>query len=182
MRNVLILVSLLVAAGVYTYVSDYRRIPQVQDKTAENKNARLPVPEFSFKDIHGRAHSLSDFKGKVVVLNFWATWCAPCVVEFPQMVSLAKKTQDDTVFLFLSVDEHDDDIKRFLNKKENALLSENIVIGRDEGKRISQDLFQTIKYPETYIITPGGLIAEKIIGAKNWDTSEMKNLLLSLKD
>src|SRR5688572_23935010 len=63
--------------------------------TAEQARIGQPVPEFSFRTLDGKAHALEDFKGKATVLNFWATWCAPCLVEFPQMLNLARETQGE---------------------------------------------------------------------------------------
>ncbi len=132
-------------------------------KPAETEN-RQPAPDFSFKYIDGNTYRLQDFAGRGVVLNFWASWCAPCIVEFPQMIALARKHKD-TAFIFLSQDEKAEEITRFQEKYLPEDLPLNVIIAWDEGQKTARDLFQTYKLPETYLIDSKGLLADKLIGA-----------------
>jgi cytochrome c biogenesis protein CcmG, thiol:disulfide interchange protein DsbE len=171
-RNLLILILLSGAAIGYTLYSE-----RVMPAPTEKKIA----PAFSFETLDDKKHSLADFDDKVVVLNFWASWCAPCVIEFPHMMELAKMTESDSVFVFLSIDEEKSDIERFM-KKNKIAITKNILIAHDERKIISRDLFRTYKIPETYIIAPGGMIADKITGADIvWDSPDMVRKIKSLK-
>lgn len=145
-------------------------------------NKAAGAPDFTFSDILDKRHGLSDFQGKLVILNFWATWCAPCVKEFPSMLSMMKRLDDidkDAVLLAISVDEDPAKIRPFFARHNMAWQAKNIVIGIDPDKGISQDLFQSFLYPETYILAPNPidktqfLIIDKIIGAQQWDSDDM---------
>ena len=172
-KNILLLVMVLCVGAIYTALSDFYTTPNVSKTQKEYK----PVPDFTWENLNGDIKALSSIEDKVIALNFWATWCAPCVVEFPQMVKLAKKNQDKMVLIFLSVDENKDDIKKFIKKYASDIPNKNIYVGWDKDKHISSSLFGTTKYPETYLITPSHKIYEKIIGADvewNGDTMHKK--------
>lgn len=184
-RNLLVLGGLFGAITAYTLYADFASSPQHQQETGKTENTIVSTaPDFSFTDfVSGEKHALYDFKNKTVVLNFWATWCTPCAVEFPQMLSLAKSLEkDDVVFLFLSVDENEEDIARFLSKDRNKIHSENVIVARDADKSVSQDLFQTTKFPETYLIGPNMDIHEKVVGAvDNWGSKEMREKVKNIR-
>lgn len=181
-KNLILLILIICIGGTYTAVSDFYSKPKLsaQTKTAYKKNLEQ-APDFIWEDLNGNEFKLSDLKGKVVVINFWATWCAPCVVEFPQMVNLAKIKNDNMVILFLSVDGEKDVIKKFIQKHAPSLPLSNVYIGWDKDKDISLSLFGTKKYPETYILTPSHKIFEKIIGADvKWDGKDMQDKIDSV--
>lgn len=178
-RNLLIIAAICFVLGIATRIMNnlppsnpYALTPQEQARMGQ------PAPQFTFTDIRGDTHSLSDFQGKVVVLNFWATWCPPCVKEFPQMLNLARETQREAVYIFLSNDNQTDAIARFVERlaKTHAeeLKQANVMIAHDPGKAITHALFQSYRLPETYILTPDHILAEKIIGASLvWDAPEI---------
>ncbi|PZO80896.1 MAG: hypothetical protein DI626_11120 [Micavibrio aeruginosavorus] len=174
-RNIAILIALVAATALYTIYTEKMR-PPVTDALVKTKTliTEQAAPDFEFTDIKGNKLRLSDFRGQAVIVNFWASWCAPCVVEFPQMVRLAQATKGKSVFIFLSWDEKDEDITRFLKKHAPSGMPENIVIGHDKSRSIAQDLFQTYRLPETYLLTSRLNIADKIIGADiAWDGDAM---------
>jgi cytochrome c biogenesis protein CcmG/thiol:disulfide interchange protein DsbE len=111
---------------------------------------------------------LSDLKGKVVVLNFWASWCPPCVNETPSMINLQNHiAPKGGVILGASIDEDPDAYANFI--KENGI---NFPTFRDPSKKISLG-YGTSIIPETYIIDRHGKIARKIIGEQQWDSPQM---------
>lgn len=179
-RNILLLGILLASVLAYTWLdsrSDAQRAAPIPD--AATQTQRQHAPDFTFKTLDGKAHALKDFAGKPVILNFWASWCAPCVIEFPAMLQLAQKT--DSVFIFLSQDENDAEISRFIKRYGKDLPLGNVYIARDENKETAQKLYQTFKLPETYIIDNGTNIAEKIIGADiDWAGEEMRQKVKTL--
>lgn len=180
-RNLAILGLLMGLTLGYTLYDDYSRQGPAEAQPAKTDIVQQEAPDFSFETLEGKKHRLSEFKGKVVVLNFWASWCAPCVIEFPQMAALAKATKGKTVFLFLSQDDTDEAMERFV-KKYGKDLSDNVYIARDSDKSIAQGLYQTYKLPETYIIAPDGRIADKIIGADvEWNGKDMRRKIEALR-
>lgn len=122
-----------------------------------------PAPGFSLPDLEGDMVSLSDLKGRVVVLNYWATWCPPCVNEMPSLQRLHDALEEKGLSVVaISVDERFEDIERFV---ENFGLSFTIL--HDEGAKVSR-AYQTFKYPETYIIGRDGLVKSKVVGDRDW--------------
>jgi peroxiredoxin len=131
-----------------------------------------PAPDFTFKDSAGTQYSLSDFKGKVVLVNFWATWCPPCKDEMPSMEILQRRMEKSPfVILALSVDDSWAPVNRFM--KENGF---NLPIYEDFDKKIST-LYGTHMYPETYILDKKGKVAYKVVGPTDWLSSEMMKFL-----
>jgi thiol-disulfide isomerase/thioredoxin len=180
-RNLAILGLLMALTLGYTWYDDYSRQGPAKAPQPQSDVLRQKAPDFSFETLEGQKHRLSDFRGKTVVLNFWASWCAPCVIEFPQMIALAGATKDKSVFLFISQDDSHEAVERFV-KKYAKNLTENVYIGRDSDKSIAQQLYQTFKLPETYIITPDGMIADKIVGADvEWNGDDMRRTIESLR-
>jgi cytochrome c biogenesis protein CcmG, thiol:disulfide interchange protein DsbE len=110
-----------------------------------------------------RTVTLSQFKGQVVVLNFWATWCPPCIEEMPSLVQMQQRMKDKGVtVLAVSVDADDGSYRRFLRDHGVNLLSV-----RDADQR-SSSLYGTFKFPETYVIDRNGVVRRKFIGAVDW--------------
>jgi len=128
-------------------------------KTAEDINLTLA---------DGQSTALSKYKGKVVVLNFWATWCPPCVEETPALIQLQQRIASrNGVVLGVSVDEDDSAYRAFL--QQHGI---NYPTSRDASKRSAVD-YGTVMYPETYIIGRDGKILRKIIGPQDWNSPEM---------
>lgn len=142
----------------------------------------IPAPNFTIKDAD-HSVSLSQFRGKIVVLNFWATWCPPCIDEMPSLVGLQKKIQGtDVVILAVSVDDDADDYHKFL-KDHNV----DFLTVRESGERTDTGViapvssrYGTYKVPETYIIDRNGIIRRKFIGAVDWGQPEISEYLSRL--
>lgn len=183
MRRNLYLFFLVVAsiAGI-TYFSDRERIPAPKaldhpELEVLNEN---PAPNFSFDPLDkNKTHSLEEFKGRVIILNFWASWCAPCVVEFPKLEKIARLFPDNIVVIAASVDTDKTDIEKFLSKSK-LRPPENFLIFHDQDRKISQDLFQTIRFPETIIIDPAGQMVRKVVGDTDWTGEDMRAYLSGL--
>jgi peroxiredoxin len=122
-----------------------------------------PAPNFTLPNLKGGAISLKDYRGRVVVLNFWATWCPPCVEEMPSLAAFAREMESAGVTVVgVSLDYDEDALRQFIEKHEVKFP-----IARDTQQRVSAQ-YGTFKYPETYIIDPDGNITDKLIGAINW--------------
>ena len=130
------------------------------------------APEFSFKDQAGKETSLSQLRGKVVLVNFWATWCPPCLDEIPSMQRLHRRMVNKPFeMLALSVDNSWEPVNRFLD--ENGF---KLPVYADFDKRIST-LYGSHMWPETYIVDKKGKIAYKVVGPKDWTSSEVLKFL-----
>ena len=132
-----------------------------------------PAPDFTVQDTD-RSVALHDFKGKVVVLNFWATWCPPCVQEMPSLIALQQRMGDRITVLAVSLDEDRIAYHQFLKDHSVALLTVR------DAEQKSNALYGTFKFPETYIIDRQGTIRRKFIGAQDWNDPEIEAYLKSL--
>jgi cytochrome c biogenesis protein CcmG/thiol:disulfide interchange protein DsbE len=136
-------------------------------RQGEASMAGKPAHDFAIQ-LEGKPAHLSDLKGKIVVLNFWATWCPPCVEETPALNGLQKRIASrGGVVLGVSVDEDEAAYQKFL--KDNGIV---FLTYRDASKQSAQD-YGTAMYPETYIIDRHGKIARKVIGPQQWESPEM---------
>lgn len=119
-----------------------------------------------------RQLSLDQFRGQVVVLNFWATWCPPCVEELPSLMNLQDRmrTRGVTV-LGVSIDVDGDAYHRFL-KVHNI----NFLTVRDPQQKVAA-MYGTTGWPETYIIDRTGVLRRKFVGAVDWNSTEVIDFL-----
>ena len=132
------------------------------------------APDFTVQD-SDRKVTLSELHGKIVVLNFWATWCPPCVQEMPSLVQLQKKLSDRGItVLAVSVDADESAYHRFIADHKVELLTV-----RDAAQK-TNNLYGTFKFPETYIIDRNGVVRRKFIGAVDWSQPEVFEFLTKL--
>jgi peroxiredoxin len=132
------------------------------------------APDFIVQDAD-RKVTLNEFHGRVVVLNFWATWCAPCVEEMPSLVQLQQRFKDRGVtVLGVSVDVDGDAYHKFLKDYKIDFLTV-----RDPDQKTS-NLFGSFKWPETYIIDRNGILRRKFIGPVEWSQPEIVDFLSKL--
>jgi len=131
------------------------------------------APDFTVKD-DARSISLHDLKGKVVLLNFWATWCPPCVEEMPSLVALQTKMKDKVTVLAISVDVDEGAYKKFVKDHGVDLLTV-----RDPDEK-SNTLYGTFKYPETYVIDRDGVVRRKFVGPVDWTNPDIVQYLSKL--
>lgn len=122
------------------------------------------APNFSLKDLNGNVISLTDLRGKNVVLNFWATWCGPCRLEMPSLQARQQQHQEDLVVLAVNFDEPEEVVQAF---KAELGLSFPIVL--DPGA-IVQDVYSIRAYPTTYFIDREGVIRNVRIGILTEET------------
>lgn len=182
MRTNLLILTVFVSGimGMTYFLNQPARIPAPDTLKEEPATVQAenypPAPDLSLTSLSGQTMMLSDFHGKIILLNFWASWCVPCVVEFPQFLELAEKEPDRLVFLAVSVDSTADNIDQFIERlapeAQTRLKLPNVHIIHDPDKKISQDVFQTVRYPETLVIGPDLTLREKIIGASEDFSSE----------
>jgi peroxiredoxin len=133
------------------------------------------APDFSIKADNGQSVSASSFGGKLLVLNFWATWCPPCVEETPSLSRFAAQlAPSGVVVLGISVDKDEKQYRDFVARYRPAFLT-----ARDPQAKINAD-FGTFKYPETYVISASGKVLRKFISDQPWDSDKMISDIKSL--
>jgi peroxiredoxin len=142
------------------------------DRGARPAQTGHAAPDFNVSDGTTQIH-LASYRGKVVVLNFWATWCAPCIQEMPSLLALHRE-QPDLAILAVSIDEDPQAYNSFLVRRHVDLMTV-----RDPSQSAAK-LFKTEMWPETYVIDRKGVIRRKFIGAQDWTSPEVEAYLKSL--
>lgn len=137
---------------------------------AQQEELSGPLGKVALKDLQGNTIKLNDYAGKTIVLNFWATWCKPCIIEMPSMEEAKAALGEDFVFLLAS----DENVEKISNFKERQNLDLPFV----QLQTGVQNL-QITALPTTWIIKDGEVVSE-IIGAREWNTEahieELRNL------
>lgn len=179
--NLIILILTIAIGTALTWWLNQKSVPPltpleiIDISTAERDDV---IPNFSFTDINGRKFNIVDFRGKVLILNFWASWCAPCVIEFPKLVSLSKQNPD-MVIIALSGDTNMENIEKFL--KKHPVDTNNFYVALDKRREIATNIFQTFKLPESIIISPEGRMVRKVLGDTDWLGPDMVGFLTDLQ-
>lgn len=135
-----------------------------------------PAPDFRLKDLAGGEVALSSLKGKVVLVNFWATWCPPCREEIPSMVRLNKAMQGQA-FQMLAISVNDGgkkEVESFL-KGSGTVLPVLLDAEQKVAKR-----YGTTGVPETFVVNKQGVIVKKVVGGLEWDDPQVIEALKEL--
>lgn len=132
----------------------------------------VQAPDFTVADGTSKVH-LADYRGKTVLLNFWASWCGPCVQELPSLIEFQRQNPNITI-IAISVDEDEDAYRSFIARHDM-----HMVTVRDPQQRAA-DLFHTDMWPETYAIDRNGIIRRKFVGAQEWTDPSIADFLNKL--
>jgi len=126
------------------------------------------APPFKLRNLKGNLEGLDDHSGKVIVINFWATWCAPCVKEMPSFENLYRRFRSQGLtILAISLDKGDaSKVEKFVDKHK---LSFPVLLDTDG---VAEKLYPSFTIPFTYVIDKQGRVVARVDGAKNWESSE----------
>lgn len=136
--------------------------------TKDNSAPSQPLAaDFALRDLDGKLHKLSDYRDKVVFLNFWATWCPPCRAEMPSMERLNEVLGNkDFVMLAVNTDEDLKDLEDFSRGNPHKFT----VLSDADGA--VQKLYGVFQFPETFVIDGQGRIVQHFVGARDWSSTE----------
>lgn len=167
LRVILFIPIAVIALAVFVILQ--HKSPSMIDVDIPHTQNGPLAPDFSLPDLDGRIISLSAFKGKVVIVNIWATWCPPCVSETPSLDKLYKMFKDEGLeLLAVSVDENGKKaVEPFLKKKN---LSFPVLL--DPDSRVAA-LYRTTGVPESFIVKKDGTLDNKIQGAIDWTSPKV---------
>jgi peroxiredoxin len=170
-----IIVILMVTSSLVFYL--LRQKDSVfNDIGPEELTVGQPAPDFTFPGLDGKMISLSDTKGKVVLVNIWATWCPPCVDEMPSLQTLYQAFKDENFeILAVSIDSAGlEAVAPFMQKHKltfPALIASQATM---------QSIYKITGVPDTFIIDKEGILIKKIIGPLNWSSPEVFRLIREL--
>jgi len=184
-KKILLPLIILIVAGVMIFVaflskSDRKNnlikpeIPQTQKELPE---IGYPAPGFTLKDLKYGEQVLSNYKGKVVLLNFWASWCGPCRSEMPSMENLYQRMKDRN-FEILAVSVDQTGTKKVSDFVSNYKLTFPILLNPEGNVAIQ---YRVTALPTSFILDKKGIVRSKLVGARNWTdpnlVSQIENLL-----
>ena len=130
------------------------------------------APDFTLPD-GGKSIRLADYRGKVVMVNFWASWCGPCIQETPALVELHHQ-RPDIAILGISIDEDPGAYQRFLQR-----FHVDYTTVLDPDQKVAR-IYGTDGWPETYIIDRKGIVRRKVVGDPDWSNPEIRAYLQGL--
>ncbi len=131
------------------------------------------APDFTLTDVNGKQYSLSALRGKVVLVNFWATWCPPCRTEIPSMEKLnTMLAGEDFILLAINIEEDGKDVVQDFLREEPHKFP--ILL---DLKAEVQEKYGVYRFPETFIVRRDGVIAEHVIGAIDWTDRKVINFI-----
>ncbi len=146
---------------------------QPEGKLVEKGRTAWIAPDFTVKDLEGNEARLSDFRGKLVVLNFWATWCEPCITEWPQVAKLARRLEDEgedeIAVLAVSIDQEQEKIAPFLELM--TLFESPVKVLWDETTVLHQE-FGSDKIPDTYFVDEDGRVSAVFVNVREWGSPD----------
>jgi peroxiredoxin len=170
---VLVVVIALVGAAVYLGSNSIPRSSEVPAKSVEAGDV---APDFKLEGLAGRQISLSSLRGKVVLVNFWATWCPPCREEMPSMERLHEVLAgDDFVMLAINTEKNGRTVVPEFLKKNSYTFP---ILLDDKGE--VQGLYGVYKFPETFIVRKDGVVENKVIGSIDWSSTKTISYLKGL--
>ncbi|MEE9191149.1 MAG: TlpA disulfide reductase family protein [Candidatus Aerophobetes bacterium] len=186
-RSTIIIILLIVICIVFAYFYlSYREEKIQREREVEYERLypslgiqRVDPPEeaedFTLKTLKGETVSLEDYRGRLIFLNFWATWCGPCRAEMPSMQRLWEEfKEEDFVILAINIQEESKLVSSFMNERGLSfpvLLDEKGKVARTYGVR---------GIPTTFFLNPEGEIIGKAVGARDWDSEESFQLIEEL--
>ncbi len=176
----LLLVAILLFNGCDSKPSE--AVPEDSEPAPVERRLSLKVgdtaPNFKLWDLHGQQISLSEYRGAVVFVNFWATWCGPCRVEMPAMETLYRTfNRNDFEILAISTDPQGTAV----TKPFKSELGLTFPILHDSDYRVGL-AYGARSLPMTFLIDRRGIITHKIFGARDWQSPEAKELIQMVLD
>ncbi len=126
------------------------------------------APGFRVPTLDGGTLDLASYRGRWVLVNFWASWCGPCVMEMPSLQRLDKALgANGLAVVSVSADENEAELRAFVRDHGVAFP-----VGRDPGGRTAAQAYRTTGYPETFLVDPSGTLHQKFVGPAEWDTPQ----------
>ena len=151
-------------------------IALAEPKELHAVKGRPMAPAFELKDIDGNLHHLSDYRGKVVIVNFWATWCPPCRFELPSMEKLWQSVKNkDVIILAIDLGEDEDTIFTFTS---DYPVSFPLLMDRDSSVTNN---YSVLGIPTSFVIDPQGRMIYRVVGTREWDEKQFIESILSLR-
>lgn len=173
----------IVLVSLFLFWKSKTRVPSEDHLTQIDQMETKGLPDFELKTLDGQSLKLSQFKGKIVLVNFWASWCGPCLEEVPSLIELVEAMNGQVELLAVSQDSSRGEVEAFLrafprikNPHIHVLMDLDHSVGR---------AYEADRLPETYVANTETKLVRKIVGSMNWSSTDaiafMKELLQKSK-
>lgn len=176
-KKIATLFFVFIILGVFYFVyraiqSDYSpELTSIENQTDKIEElTQIGLQDFQAPTIENKLFKLSDVKNKLVILNFWASWCGPCVEELPSLLKLINESNGQIALVAVSLDNDEKQMIDFL--KTYDLSNPNIYILKDPNYTLAESM-GTLKLPESYILRENKLI-KKVSGSIDWSDNDIK--------
>ncbi len=160
--------TLIVTVAIIAFISGLSVRGLLSSPQANSKQeSQNQLPEFSLSGLDGKQHSIKEWQGKVLVINFWATWCPPCLKEMPEFQAIQNEFSDKGLqFIGIALDEAEP-VKEFISSKK---ITYPILLGEDQGMKIAHDLGNIVNtVPFTVVVDKKGNIVKNHMGTLTRD-------------
>ncbi|MCK5902797.1 MAG: TlpA family protein disulfide reductase [Cocleimonas sp.] len=168
-KTLLIFSSLFLIFGTFHLYAERPLLKKLSGKST--------APDFELIDLKDKIHSLKDYSGKPLVVNFWATWCPPCRKEIPSMNRAWKKLKSEGInMIAINVGEEDSDVYSFMDKYP---IDFQVLLDPKSESLVAWNL---TGLPTTYVIAPNGAVIYRATGGRAWDNEKIINKIIALKN
>jgi len=164
-KGIVLLIILVLGAALFSFIFSGKGGKPVQKKAVSG----MPAPDFELTDITGKAWHLADFRGKVVLVNFWATWCDSCKEENPSLQKFIDSEKENRNLVLLTI-LYNDSPQNAVDYLKRYNLSFNVLL--DDRK--TSLVYGITGVPETFVISKKGLLKGKFIGPVQWGAPDLK--------
>jgi cytochrome c biogenesis protein CcmG/thiol:disulfide interchange protein DsbE len=180
-KKIATLFFVFIILGVFYFIyraiqSDYSpELTSIENQTQKIEDLETKgLQDFEAQAVDGSSFKLSSIHQKVVILNFWASWCGPCVQEFPSLLKLVEETNGQVALIAVSLDNDEKQMADFL--RNYNVSNPNIFLLKDPSYKLAES-FGTMKLPESYILNSDRKLIKKVSGSIDWSNEEIKNLI-----
>ena len=173
------LTAAVVLTSLFMFWKAKTRVPSEDHLTQIDQMETKGLPEFELKTLEGQSLKLSQFKGKIILVNFWASWCGPCLEEVPSLIELVEAMNGQVELLAVSQDSSRPEVEAFL-KAFPGIKNPHIHVLLDLDHSVGR-VYEADRLPETFVTNTESKLVRKIAGSMNWSSPDaiafMKELL-----
>ena len=171
MKLIFLVGFIAIFAGAFAYEKLHMYQVQTAAPVQKEKVALVQAPKVSLQTLNGQKFdSFHDVPAEKILVNFWATWCAPCLKELPDLIDIASNSKGKVALVAVSIDDKPEKIEKFLGKIDVNLNEKNVYWVWDEGRQISLEAFHVVRVPETIILDKNRNMVDKVVGVVDWKT------------
>jgi len=162
--------TFIILTLILPFLNTVQAFMSSQESALFDKTNNIQIPEFSVVDMNGKIHNQETAKGKYLVVNFWATWCPPCLKEIPAFVEFYEKHSNNVEILGMNYESID--INKITDFTDTYMVNYPIILANNKNQGEFTKFGEIIGMPTTYVYAPNGLLADYFMGEVSIKTLE----------